>query len=219
MNPEPLAEMDRLKSVPRGLSLLRSFARKREAMERCELCAAEIPQEHQHLLEPVKRKVVCACRACSILFSGQAETRYKRVPRRVRYLPDFRMTDGQWDSLMIPINMAFFFESTPENRVVTLYPSPGGPIESMLSLDNWNDIVQDNPALSEMEPDVEALLVNRIAQSRGAGAAEYFVAPIDECYKLVGLIRGSWRGFSGGTEVWREIGKFFAGLKEKSCRT
>jgi len=66
---------------------------------------------------------------------------------------------------------------------------------------------------------VEALLVNRIAQSRGAGAAEYFVAPIDECYKLVGLIRGSWRGFSGGTEVWREIGKFFSDLKEKSCRT
>ena len=120
---------------------------------------------------------------------------------------------------MIPINMAFFFQSTPDNRVVALYPSPGGPIESVLSLDSWHEIVQDNLALNEMEPDVEALLVNRIAQSRGAGAAEYFVAPIDECYKLVGLIRGSWRGFSGGTEVWRAIGNFFAGLKEKSCRT
>jgi hypothetical protein len=202
-----------------GLRLLRSFARKRVAVARCELCAAELPQEHQHLLEPVRRKVLCACGACSILFSSRGETKYQRVPRRVRYLPDFQMSDGQWDSLMIPINMAFFFDSTPENRVVALYPSPGGPIESMLSLDSWNDIVRDNPVLSAMEPDVEALLVNRIAQSRGAGAAEYFVAPIDECYKLVGLIRSSWRGFSGGTEVWREIGKFFAGLKEKSCRT
>jgi len=199
--------------------LLRSFARKREAVERCELCAAELAEEHQHLLEPVRRKIVCACQACSILFSSGGETKYKRVPRRVRSLPDFAMTDAEWDGLMIPINMAFFFESAPENRMVALYPSPGGPIESMLAFDNWNEIVRQNPLLSEMEPDVEALLVNRIAQSRGAGAAEYFVAPIDECYKLVGLIRGSWRGFSGGTEVWREIGKFFSDLKEKSCRT
>jgi hypothetical protein len=206
-----------LQSTARGFSLLRSFARKREALERCELCAAELAHEHQHLLEPVRRKVICACNACSILFSSAGETKYKRVPRRIRYLQNFQLSDGQWDSLMIPINMAFCFESTPENRVVALYPSPGGPIESMLGLDSWNDIVRDNPALSAMEPDVEALLVNRIAQSRGSGAAEYFVAPIDECYKLVGLIRGSWRGFSGGTEVWREIGSFFAGLKEKSC--
>jgi hypothetical protein len=219
MNSEPSGKMDGLRPAPRGFSLLRSFARRRESVEHCELCAAELAQEHQHLLDPVKRKVLCACNACCILFSSCGEAKYKRVPRRVSYLPDFQMSDGQWDSLMIPINMAFFFKSTPENRVVALYPSPGGPIESMLSLDNWNDIVRDNPALGEMEADVEALLVNRIAQSRGAGAAEYFVAPIDECYKLVGLIRGSWRGFSGGTEVWREIAKFFAGLKEKSCRT
>jgi hypothetical protein len=217
MNPISNQETDGLKPVSRGLSLLRSFARKREALERCELCAAELLPEHEHLLEPVKRKVVCACGACAILFSNRGQTKYLRVPRRVRSLPDFQLTDGQWDSLMIPINMAFLFESTPQNRVVALYPSPGGPIESMLALDCWNDIVRDNPGLREMQPDVEALLVNRIAQSRSAGPAEYFVAPIDECYKLVGLIRGSWRGFSGGTEVWREIGKFFAGLKEKSC--
>ena len=120
---------------------------------------------------------------------------------------------------MIPINMAFFFYSTPDKRVVALYPSPAGPIESLLPLDAWNDIVQENPALGQMEPDVEALLANRIGQSRGAGEAEYFIAPIDECYKLVGLIRGSWRGFSGGTEVWLSIGKFFTALKEKTCRT
>jgi hypothetical protein len=67
-----------------------------------------------------------------------------------------------------------------------------------------------------MEEDVAALLVNRIGHSRGAAPAEYYLAPIDECYKLVGLIRTHWRGLSGGTEVWREIGGFFAALKEKS---
>ncbi len=201
------------------MSALRSFARKREAVECCELCATELAPDHQHLLEPVHRKVICACTACSILFSSGGETKYKRVPRRVRFLSNFQLTDGQWDSLRIPINMAFFFDSTPDKRIIALYPSPAGPIESLLHLDAWNDIVQENPGLAQMEPDVEALLVNRIGQSRGAGAAEYFVAPIDECYKLVGLIRGSWRGFSGGTEVWREIGKFFTALREKACLT
>jgi hypothetical protein len=38
--------------------------------------------------------------------------------------------------------------------------------------------------------------------------------PIDECYKLVGLIRLHWRGLSGGMEVWEKVGQFFAALKE-----
>ena len=109
--------------------------------------------------------------------------------------------------------------SSPDERTVALYPSPAGPVESLLPLDAWNEIVQENPVLARMERDVEALLVNRIGQSRGAGDADYFVAPIDECYKLVGLIRGRWRGFSGGSEVWQEINQFFRGLKERACLT
>jgi hypothetical protein len=66
-----------------------------------------------------------------------------------------------------------------------------------------------------MEPDVEALLANRVGATRGV-AAEYYIVPIDECFKLVGLIRLHWRGLSGGTEVWREVGKFFASLKERA---
>jgi hypothetical protein len=211
-------------SINRSLQTLRKFAAPvrtpaSRSLERCELCALELPSEHCHLLDSARRKVVCACAPCSLLFSSGAQTKYKKVPRLVRVLSDFRLTDAQWDSLAIPINMAFFFESTPDQRIVALYPSPAGPIESLLQLDAWNDIVQDNPALERMEPDVEALLVNRIGQSRGLGAAEYFIAPIDECYKLVGLIRGSWRGFSGGTEVWKEIAAFFSALQEKSCLT
>ena len=73
-----------------------------------------------------------------------------------------------------------------------------------------------NPVLNEMQDDVTALLVNRVGHVRGAAPAEYFLVPIDECYKLVGLIRTYWRGLSGGTEVWREIGAFFTALKTKS---
>lgn len=126
------------------------------------------------------------------------------------------MTDAQWDSLMIPIRLAFFFYSTPDNRVVALYPSPAGPTESLLGLESWNEIVGDNPALENMEPDVEALLVNRVGRDRGQAEPEYYLVPVDECYKLVGLIRAHWRGLSGGTEVWESIRQFFESLNKRS---
>ena len=128
------------------------------------------------------------------------------------------MTDSQWDGLMMPINMAFFFKSTPLGRVVALYPSPAGATESLLSFDTWDEIAIDNPVLLEMEADVEALLVNRIGHARGFTNPEYYVVPIDQCFKLVGLIRSRWQGLSGGAEVWREIGEFFSDLKAKSPR-
>jgi hypothetical protein len=68
-----------------------------------------------------------------------------------------------------------------------------------------------------MESDVEALLVNRVAHARGSAQAEYYLVPIDECYKLVGIIRTHWRGLSGGTEVWQELGRFFTGLRNRTC--
>ena len=191
---------------------LRRFVRPRAAaIEQCEMCSAPLAADHQHLIEINRRQLACACDACAILFSGQAETKYKRVPRRIRYLSDFHLTDAQWDGLRLPIHLAFFFKSTPEGREVALYPSPAGPIESLLALDTWDEIVAENAILKEMLPDVEALLVNRVGSTR-----EHYLVPIDECYKLVGLIRAHWRGLSGGTEVWTEIGRFFETLKARA---
>lgn len=194
---------------------LRRFVRPRAvAAERCELCSASLPPGHQHLIEPPTRQIICACQPCAVLFSGNAETKYRRIPQRVRFLDGFRLTDAQWDSLMIPIGMAFFFHSSPAGKMLALYPSPAGATESLLDLESWESVVADNPALMALEPDVEALLVNRVK-----GAREYYIVPIDECFKLVGLIRTYWRGLSGGTEVWEEIGRFFEGLKAASPRT
>jgi hypothetical protein len=204
-----------------SFGVLRQFVRRSKPRETCELCSLELAPTHQHLLEPVARKLICACDACAILFSSQVpvenkRVKYKRVPRRIRFLSDFRLTDGQWAGLMMPINMAFFFKSTPQDRVIALYPSPAGATESLLSFDSWSEIEHDNPALLEMEPDVEALLVNRIGHSRGFTNPEYYLVPIDECFKLVGLIRSRWQGLSGGAEVWKEIGQFFSDLQSKS---
>jgi hypothetical protein len=203
-----------------SFGVLRQFVRRPSVRsspnESCEMCSKDLAANHQHLLDPIGRKLICACDACAILFGSQGQTKYRRVPRRIRFLADFRMTDSQWDGLMMPINMAFFFKSTPQGRVVALYPSPAGATESLLSFDTWDEIELDNPALLEMEADVEALLVNRIGHSRGFSNPEYYVAPIDECFKLVGLIRSRWQGLSGGTEVWREIAQFFGDLKAQS---
>ena len=211
-NPPPAARRPPPESPQSAIGVLRRFVRpRRVAAERCDLCSAELPAEHTHLFEPPTRQLLCSCEACAVLFSGQAETKYKRVPRRVRSLPDFRLTDAQWESLLIPIGMAFFFHSSPAGKTLALYPSPAGATESLLDLSSWGAVVEDNPVLKGLEPDTEALLVNRV---RGAG--DYYVAPIDECFKLVGLIRARWRGLSGGAEVWREIEEFFAALKAKS---
>jgi hypothetical protein len=203
-----------------AFSVLRQFTRSRNAaaraVEHCELCSAGLHRDHPHLVGLGTRQILCACDACAMLFDGMEKSKYKRVSRTSQYMPNFEMTDGQWESLMIPINMAFLFRSSLENRIVALYPSPAGAVESLLPLDAWAEIAENNPILHQLKPDIEALLVNRVGHAHGVKDAEYYIAPIDECYKLVGLIRANWKGLSGGAEVWREVGRFFAELRSKS---
>ncbi len=212
-----MMKTEQLRETLLAFETLRQFARKPpRQLERCEMCSAELRAEHAHLIEAAHRRLHCTCDACAMLFSGQAGTKYKRVPRDVRLLANFRMTDAEWDGLLIPINLAFFFQNSVDSRVSALYPSPAGATESLLPLEAWSSIVQANPTLKELDSDVEALLVNRVGQARGTAPAEYYIVPIDACYELVGLIRIHWRGLSGGTEVWQEIGNFFAGLRARA---
>jgi len=204
MEPEPNVGSPGLTAM----TSIRRFARRRAAAERCELCDAELAADHSHLVEPSSRRLACACEACAILFGGQAGTRFRRVPRDVRSLPDLLMSEETWEGLQLPINLAFFLRSTPAGRVVALYPSPAGATESLVVPESWQTLEDENPVLRSLEPDVEALLVNRIKGSR-----ECYLVGIDECYKLVGLIRTHWRGLSGGQAAWDEIGRFFADLK------
>jgi hypothetical protein len=94
--------------------------------------------------------------------------------------------------------------------VVAFYPSPAGATESELYLEAWDDLVARNAALAGLEQEVEALIVDRLSEPRN-----YAIVPIDRCYELVGAIKASWRGISGGSAVEDAVGAFFAALHER----
>jgi hypothetical protein len=196
--------------------MARRAARDREeALERCELCSAPIAPEHRHLLDVTTRELMCSCQACSVLFdraaAGASGRHYRLVPERRLRVADFALDDVAWAELRLPVEMAFFFRSSQAGRVLAFYPGPMGATESLLELEAWRALEEQNPVLETLEPDVEALLVHR-----ARGARLYFVVPISDCYELAGLIRTRWRGLTGGREVWEEIARFFDGLDRRA---
>jgi hypothetical protein len=208
-------ELESLKDSRGGFQALRQYIRPGSPQERCDLCASPVPPVHQHLLEAASRALICACPACAMLF-GTSDSKYRRVPRGIRLLRNFQASDQMWEDLAIPINMAYFCHDSRDGRAKASYPSPAGAIESLLALEAWRDLMDANPILKSLEPDVECLLANRVGLLSGNAEAEYFLAPIDECYKLVGLIRTHWSGLSGGTEVWQQLAEHFASLRERA---
>jgi hypothetical protein len=196
------------------LTRLGALARRSaEPQQRCELCGAPIAPEHRHLLDLSKRELMCVCRACSLLFAAEAASdgHYRLIGDRLLRIDDLALDDTAWEELRLPVEMAFFFRNSSEDRVQAFYPSPMGPTESLLGLEAWSELEEANPVIRTLAPDVEALLVNRVRGARG-----HWIVPVSECYALVGLIRTRWRGFTGGAEVWKEIGRFFEELDRRA---
>jgi hypothetical protein len=216
--PGAAAPLTRLAALTR-----RSTVEREAAQERCELCGAAIGPEHRHLLDVSKRELMCACRACSILFASEAasEGHYRLVGDRRLRIDDLELDDVAWEELRLPVEMAFFFHNAAAGRVQAFYPSPMGPTESLLGLDAWSSLEAANPVLATLVPDVEALLVNRVRGARtdptsSGSTGGHWIVPIDDCYSLVGLIRTRWRGLTGGAEVWGEIARFFEELDRRA---
>jgi Family of unknown function (DUF5947) len=193
----------------------RSGREREAALEHCDLCSAPIPPEHRHILDVASRELMCTCRPCAILFdraaAGAGGRHYRLVPDRRLRIADFAMDDVAWAELRLPVDLAFFFHSSQAERVLAFYPSPMGATESLLGLEAWRSLEADNPVLRTLEPDVEALLVNR-----ARGARHHHVVPISDCFELVGLIRTRWRGLTGGREVWEEIARFYDTLDARA---
>jgi hypothetical protein len=199
----------------RGVADRAAAQNENAAVEQCELCSAVVPSEHQHLLDLSARRLVCSCRACSLLFADASigGRSYRLIPDTVHRLDRVENADVFWAELAVPVDLAFFFFDTVANRMVALYPGPMGATESQLSLAAWEQFATANPSLRSLAPDVEALLVNRTKQKR-----EYWLVPIDACYTLAGVIRSHWRGLGGGDEVWHELDRFFEALRRRAVK-
>jgi hypothetical protein len=183
--------------------------------ERCEMCAEPITAEHRHVVNLESRGLMCTCRGCYLLFTAEdAALRYRAVPDRYLSFPDFTLDARQYDELEIPVGLAFLFCNSVLGRVVAFYPGPAGATESELPLAAWSRIVDANPELGVLRPDVEALLIRGTEQGRHEFSCH--VVPIDTCYELVGQLRRLWRGFDGGTEVRRAMDEFFAAVAERA---
>ena len=205
---------------PRGggaFSILRRIATRPQPnpdQQTCDMCAEPITDDHRHVVDIQSRQLMCTCRGCGLLFTADAaHQRYRAVPDRFLSFPDFELTEAEWDSLDIPVGLAFFFSSSVLGRVVAFYPGPAGVAESELGLAAWTDVLKANPELGVLSDDVEALLV------RGADydhKAQCFLVPIDACYELAGRLRSVWRGFDGGQDARAVIEGFFATVEARS---
>jgi hypothetical protein len=172
------------------------------------MCSVPIPPDHRHLLHVEDRLIVCTCETCRALFAGEGS--YRPTGTRTVWLEELDLSDEHWASFRIPIGLAFFFHSSvggPDGAggLVAFYPSPAGTTECEFDLGPWQQLVAANPVLDGLEPDAEALIVNRLADAR-----QHAIVPIDECYRLVGLVRVNWEGISGGTAMHAAVAQFFA---------
>ncbi len=183
--------------------------------EVCELCAKPIADTHGHMVDLEARNLMCVCRGCYLLFvpDGAGGRHFRSVPDRYLAFDVLTLSPQQWDSLQIPVSVAFFFLNSKLGRMAAFYPGPAGATESELPIDTWDQIVGTNVDLATLEPDVEAFLVR--AKPRRSGV-ECFIVPIDACYELVGHLRRLWRGFDGGQEANAKIDAFFDDVRSRA---
>ena len=175
----------------------------------CELCPIGIGEDHRHLLHLVERRIVCVCETCWSMRSGDPE--FRPPGSRTLWLEDFVMADEIWSASQIPIGLAFLLRSSVSGGVVALYPSPLGATESELELTAWDALCEANPILHQLEPDAEALIVNRTGDEH-----QYAIVPVDQCYRMVGLIKSRWEGITGGRGVEEAVGEFFERVRARA---
>jgi hypothetical protein len=175
----------------------------------CELCPSGLGANHRHLLRLDERRIICVCETCWSMRSGDAE--YRPTGGRTVWLDDFVLTDELWAGLQIPIGLAFMMRSSLTDMMVALYPSAAGATEHELDIFAWTSLAAANPVLEDLQPDAEALVVNRLSDP-----AQVVIAPLDQCYRLVGLVKSRWQGISGGAGIEAAVEEFFAGLRSEA---
>lgn len=196
---------------PRLAGLVRLASERAAAMrvERCELCREPLGDDHRHVLDVLGRQPLCACRACAVLFDRDAAGggHFRLIPDRRERVNADSLDESAWEEIGVPVGLAFISRGG-DGAMKVVYPGPAGTIESAIDDEVWERFAGGDVVIASMKRDVEGLLVRRLR-----GAREQWVVPIDDCYRLVALLRTHWRGFTGGDDVWVEVDDFFAGLE------
>lgn len=179
---------------------------------RCELCGGPLAGTHRHVVELGQHGVQCVCHACGILFARGAGSRFRTIPDRVRIASSFGLSPARWAELGIPVALAFCYRDSLRGAGVVCYPGPAGVTDAALEPSVWDAICDATPLAADLEPDVEALIVRG---GRGVTALSCYLVPISTAYDLVGRLRRSWQGFSGGEQADAELESFFAELERR----
>jgi hypothetical protein len=171
--------------------------------ENCELCREPVSTTHRHVLDTDDGNLLCVCYACSILFNRPAASNghFRLLPDRRVQLPHVSASE-----LGVPVGLAFCVPQ-PDGEVLAHFPSPLGVTTGTVEPQRWATAVAACPILDSMSVSVEALLTNYARDH-----SEAWLAPLDDCYRLVALIRETWSGMSGGDAVWAAIDEFFSQL-------
>jgi hypothetical protein len=170
----------------RALTALKRFVRREEPAAHCDLCAASLRDEHDHLVEPETRSLVCACRPCALLFPEGPGARYRRIRSRAVRVPGLHFDDAALAALGVPVRLAILCPSQVHDAVFALFPNAAGATEATIPMVEWSAAVVAHPVLAPVTivPDAEALIIDQMS-----GRSRCFVASLDVCHHFIGLLR------------------------------
>jgi hypothetical protein len=184
---------------------------------RCELCASPLAAEHAHVVEIGARGLLCACRACGVLFArDDSGGRYRTVPDRVLADRSCALDAARWAELGVPVGLAFCVRDGASREVRIHYPGPAGVVDAVLAETVWDALAAATPLAGQLADDVEALLVRA---ERGQAPVRCYLVPISLAFALVGRLRATWQGFTGGDAAHQELAAFFADLDRRAGDT
>ena len=194
-----------------GFEVLRRFAKARVPVERCDLCGVEVAPMHDHLIDPVRAPA--RLRLWRLRGALQRAGRHQvqaGAPARdgARRAHHQRCPVGGAPAADRP---GLLLRQHAAGAGGGVLPEPGRRHRVAAGA---RDLGGD-PARAP-GPRATCSPTFRRCSSTGSGAARRptvcYLVPIDQCFRLVGIIRMHWKGFTGGTAVWEEIDRFFADL-------
>jgi hypothetical protein len=161
--------------------------------ERCELCAAPLDDDHDHLYEARVREIRCACRGCVLIIPTAQASPYRRVPKRFDRLP---IDARAWlDRLGVPVGIAALIRR--DSGAVLAYPGPVGLVEAA---------TPSNELVDRLVPEVEAIVLSNV------GVPGAWISGIDVVFRMITEVRKAWVGLAGGPDAPAAVARVLAEL-------